>query len=85
MGFMCAASQAIEAQCPFKPDIVATATDKYLRRMGRTQPVTADDLLRFREEKLIRDHQRRLIVDEVTSKELTFKPQINLKSLQLQV
>jgi hypothetical protein len=71
--------------CPFKPEIIAKKTDVYLKKMGRLAPRTPDDLLRYKDEKIRRNIQRKQIVEEVESKELTFRPQLPLKSEILKV
>jgi hypothetical protein len=53
--------------------------------MGRLAPRTPDDLLRYKDEKIRRNIQRKQIVEEVESKELTFRPQLPLKSEILKV
>jgi hypothetical protein len=53
--------------------------------MGRVAPRTPDDLFRYKEEKIQRNIQRKQIVDEVESKELTFHPQLPAKSAQIKV
>ena len=72
------------AGCTFKPFREGAKTsEKYLKKIGRKE-ATPDDFLRYQEEKLRRNEQRKLIIDEIDSKELTFKPQLNAKSLKLQ-
>jgi DNA-binding transcriptional regulator of glucitol operon len=73
------------ASCSFRPEIVAKKSDVYLKKMGRFAPRTPDDLLRYKDEKIRRNIQRKQIVEEVESKELTFKPQLPLKSEILKV
>ena len=68
-------------ECSFKPQITANLTDKYLAK-GKHKS-TPDTFFRYREEKLERNNERRKVLREMESKELTFKPQSNLKSLQL--
>lgn len=72
------------SECTFKPFREGAKTsEKYLKKIGRKQ-VSADDFMRYHEEKLRRNEQRRLIIEEIDSKELTFKPQLNAKSLKIQ-
>lgn len=52
--------------------------------MGRKK-LTPDDLMKFEEEKKKRVELRKQIIEEVESKELTFKPQLSEKSIRLQV
>lgn len=53
--------------------------------MGRTKKVTADDLIKYEYEKKKRIEVRKQILSEIEGKELTFRPQLSKKSLQLQV
>lgn len=67
-------------ECTFTPTrLGASVSDKYLKRMGRDKS-TPDDFINFKEEKLRRNIQRKNIIDEIESRELTFKPQISEKS-----
>lgn len=72
------------AECSFVPNrLSAKTTEKYLKRIGRSK-VTPDDLIRYREEKKVRNEKRKEIIDEVESRELTFKPRINLRSQKIE-
>jgi len=72
-------------ECTFSPHRGSKKTsDKYLKQMGRKK-LTPDDLLKFEEEKKKRVELRKQIIEEVESKELTFKPQLSEKSIRLQV
>lgn len=59
-------------------------SDKYLKRMGRTK-MTPEHLLKYEEERKRRMELRKQIVEDLESKELTFKPQLSEKSIRLQV
>jgi len=69
------------AECSFFPNCESAKT--YLRRIGRSK-VTPDDLIRYREEKKLRNDKRKEIIDEVESRELTFKPRINTRSQKIE-
>jgi len=67
-------------ECTFTPTrLGASVSDKYLKRMGRDKS-TPDDFMNFKEEQLRRNIQRKNIIDDMESRELTFKPQISEKS-----
>ena len=57
--------------------------DAYLRRIGRDR-VTPDDLTNYHQEKHRRNEQRRQIINDIESRELTFKPRINARSQKLE-
>lgn len=70
--------------CTFTPDRAgAKMSDKYLSRMGRGK-ATPEDYFQYHQEKLKRNDQRKQIIDEIESRELTFKPASNSKSQRLQ-
>lgn len=70
--------------CTFTPNRAgAKMSEKYLNRMGRGR-VTPDDFFQYHQEKLKRNEQRRQIIDEIESKELTFKPLSNSRSQKIQ-
>lgn len=72
------------AKCTFAPvRDSAKASEKYLRRIGRTK-ITPDDLIKYNQEKKLRNEQRQQIINEVESRELTFKPRMNTKSLKIE-
>ena len=67
-------------ECTFTPTrLGASVSDKYLKRMGRDKS-TPDDFMNFKEEQVRRNIQRKNIIDDIESRELTFKPQISEKS-----
>lgn len=71
-------------QCTFAPDRVGgKVSEKYLNRMGRGKP-TPEDFFQYHKEKLKRNDQRKQIMEEIESRELTFKPQSNSRSQKLQ-
>lgn len=70
--------------CTFTPDRAgAKVSAKYLNRMGRGK-ATPEDFFQYHQEKLKRNDQRKQIIDEIESRELTFKPQSNSRSQKLQ-
>lgn len=70
--------------CTFTPDRAgAKMSEKYLSRMGRGK-ATPEDFFQYHQEKLKRNDQRKQIIDEIESRELTFKPQSNSRSQKLQ-
>ena len=70
--------------CTFTPHRVgAKVSEKYLNRMGRGK-ISPDDFFEYHKEKLKRNDQRKQIIDEIESRELTFKPQSNSRSQKLQ-
>jgi hypothetical protein len=71
--------------CTFTPDRAgAKMSEKYLSRMGRGK-ATPEDFFQYHQEKLKRNDQRKQIIDEIESRELTFKPQSNSRSQKLQL
>ena len=69
--------------CTFTPHREGSRTsEKYLKRIGR-ETASPADFLRYQDEKLRRNEQRKLIIEEIDSRELTFKPQLNQRSLKL--
>lgn len=72
------------AECTFAPNREGAKTsEKYLKKIGR-EKVSPDDFLQYQEEKLRRNEQRKLIIEEIDSRELTFKPQLNQRSIKMQ-
>ena len=72
------------SECSFAPQRISSkTTDKILRRIGR-EKITPDDLINFQNEKKRRNDERRQIIDEYESRELTFKPRINLRSQKIE-
>jgi len=53
--------------------------------MGRETPIEPEDLFRYEQDKHRRNELRRQILSEIEEKELTFKPQLNDKSIKIQV
>lgn len=77
-------AEAEIAECTFTPHRAGARTsEKYLQRMGRDK-ATPEDFFRYHEEKLRRNDQRKQIIEEIESRELTFKPQLNSRSKVLQ-
>jgi hypothetical protein len=74
------------AECTFSPDRGKSKkiSEKYLARMGRKK-LKPEDLIKYENEKEKRREMRKQIIDELESKELTFRPQIGDRSLKLQV
>lgn len=71
-------------ECSFTPTREsAVMTEKLLKRIGR-EKVTPADLTKYHDEKRLRNDQRRAIIEEVESRELTFKPRINIKSQKIE-
>jgi hypothetical protein len=71
-------------ECKFAPTrVCARESDHYLKKLGRTAPVTPDDFFKFKRFKEMRNDQRKQILNEIEAKELTFKPQINASSREL--
>lgn len=82
----CAHLQAEIADCSFAPTRYSSKTsDLYLKRMGREAPIEPEDLFRYQQDKFRRNELRRQILNEIEEKELTFKPQLNEKSVKIQV
>lgn len=70
--------------CTFTPDRAgAKVSQKYLNRMGRGK-ATPEDFFEYHQEKLKRNDQRKQIIDEIESRELTFQPHSNSRSQKLQ-
>lgn len=73
------------AECTFHPKLESgKMSEKYLSRTQRSRD-PAENLFKFQDEKERRNELRKQIVDEIESKELTFKPHINIKSSKIQV
>jgi len=73
------------ADCSFAPTRYSSKTsDLYLKRMGREAPIEPEDLFRYQQDKHRRNELRRQILNEIEEKELTFKPQLNDKSIKIQ-
>ena len=71
-------------ECTFTPHREGARTsEKYLKRLGR-EKADPDDFMKYQDDKLRRNEQRKLIIEEIDSRELTFKPQLNAKSLKIQ-
>ena len=58
-------------------------SDRILRQ-GKKAPRKVDDILQYGEETKLRRLQRKQIMEEMENRELTFTPQLNRASLQLQ-
>ncbi|RYY69887.1 hypothetical protein EON63_23200 [archaeon] len=77
-------AQAELSQCTFAPKREASAiSDMYLKRAGRKK-LNPDDLFKYEDDRRKRLEIRKAIVQEIQSKELTFKPQLGEKTLKLQ-
>lgn len=73
------------ADCTFAPKRSgATMSNLYLAKSGRKK-MTPEQLIQFEQEKQRRIEMRKQIIEDIESKELTFKPQLGEKSLKLQV
>lgn len=71
------------AQCTFTPRRVNQAvSDHYLKRAGRKK-LNPADLFKYETEKKKRLELRKQIVEEIQSKELTFRPHIGERSAKL--
>lgn len=68
------------AEC--RPPVTNKISQLYLRKSGK-EFRSLDDLFKFKEEKLRRQFQRQQIVEEVSSQELTFRPQLNMRTEKL--
>lgn len=82
-------AEAEMAECSFKPKRVGESTsDKYLKKLGRQVNqhgiVDPEYFFKYHEEKLRRNAIRQQIVNEMTARELTFKPTQNAKSVAMQ-
>ena len=73
------------AECTFAPKRSgATTSNVYLAKAGRKK-MTPEQLIQYEQEKQKRIEMRKQIIEEIESKELTFKPQLGEKSVKLQV
>lgn len=62
----------------------AKQSERILRAADRHQVRTVDDFLQYGEETKLRRLQRKQILDELESRELTFTPQLSRASIMLQ-
>eukprot|EP01038_Epipyxis_sp_PR26KG_P004688 gene4688-6584_t len=77
-------SEQETAECTFTPTRKgAKVSNMYLKRMGRDK-ATPEDFFKYKEEKTIRNELRQQIKAEIEQKELTFKPKLSEKTIQLQ-
>lgn len=75
---------AAAAECTFHPTRQGIKkSTKILEKMGRKK-LTPDDLIAYQQEKLRRMDMRKQIIEEVETKECTFKPTVSEKSIKLQ-
>jgi len=86
----------IDAQCPFTPNLSkdfargegggtrsASLAAKSERGGSLAQERTVEDMLQYAKQVEMRREQRRQILDEEATKELTFTPNLNSKSLKM--
>eukprot|EP00605_Chrysophyceae_sp_TOSAG23-4_P000653 GSChrysophyteH1.ASY1.ANO1.735.1 assembled CDS len=72
------------ASCAFAPTrIGAKMSDKYLKKMGRSEKSKPSDFFAYQAEKLRRNEQRRQIIEAIESRELIFAPQLPASSRKL--
>ena len=71
-------------ECKFKPErVCAKSSDLYLKKLGRSAAVAPEDFFQYKRFQEMRNDQRRQILSEIESKELTFRPQINASSKEM--
>jgi hypothetical protein len=74
---------AAVAECTFHPARQGIKkSTKILEKMGRKK-ITPDDLIAYQQEKIRRMEMRRQIIEEVETKECTFKPTVSEKSAKI--
>lgn len=70
--------------CTFKPEREsAKVSDQYLKKLGRSKAIKPEDFMQYKRFKDLRNDQRRQILNELETKELTFRPQLNVESRNL--
>ena len=71
-------------ECTFKPEREsAKVSDKYLKKLGRSEKVKPEDFFQYKKFKDQRNDQRREILNEIESKQLTFHPKLNPTSADM--
>lgn len=70
--------------CAFQPTRVGAKTsDKYLKKMGRTQKSKPEDFFAFQSEKVRKNEQRKAIIESIEDREMLFSPQLPESSRKL--
>lgn len=70
------------AECSFKPFILNKQSTIHFSKMGRSK-TSPQDFLRYHENIFYRNNIRKESLDKKESNDLTFKPQLNLKSHEI--